>query len=149
MVQAPELDGDGEPVTTMVVDWQPVPPGAAQTQSKDPWAQPRRQDQRTAVLRLKRVLMSILADQGIDLPIQPDGPVVRMVDKETVRERFFAGTPADGTSTQKRQFKYQQFKRALDYAEDRQLIGIGEIGKVTYIWLARRLDIEDDENEPD
>ena len=148
MVQAPELDGDGEPVTTMVVDWQPVPPGAAQTQSKDPWAQPRRQDQRTAVLRLKRVLMSILADQGIDLPIQPDGPVVRMVDKETVRERFFAGTPADGTSTQKRQFKYQQFKRALDYAEDRQLIGIGEIGKVTYIWLAQP-DIEDDENEPD
>jgi len=149
VVKHPEKDEDGEAITTLVIDWQPVPPGGAQPQPKpDLWAQSRRQDQRTAVLRLKRVLMSILADQGVDLPIPPDGPVVRMVDKETVRERFFAGTPADGTAMQKRQFKYQQFKRALDYAEDHQLIGIGEIGKVTYIWLAR-LDIEDDENEPD
>ena len=46
----------------------------------------RRQDQRTAVLRLKRVLMTILAEQGVDLPIGPDGPVVRMVDQEIVRE---------------------------------------------------------------
>jgi hypothetical protein len=149
VVQHPEKDEDGEAITTLVIDWQPVPPGGAQPQPKpDPWAQSRRQDQRTAVLRLKRVLMSILADQGVDLRIPPDGPVVRMVDKEIVRERFFTGTAAEGTPTQKRQFKYQQFKRALGYAEDQQLIGIGEIGKVTYVWLAR-LDIEDNENEPD
>jgi len=148
-VEHPEKDEDGEAITTLVIDWQAVPPGGAQPQPKpDPWAQSRRQDQRTAVLRLKRVLMSILADQGVDLQIPPDGPVVRMVDKEIVREWFFAGTPAEGTPRQQRQFKYLQFKRALGYAEDQQLIGIGEIGKVTYVWLAR-LDIEDDENEPD
>jgi hypothetical protein len=28
------------------------------------------------VLRLKRVLMEILADQGVDPPIPPDGPTV-------------------------------------------------------------------------
>jgi hypothetical protein len=148
-IELPEKDEDGEPYSSLVIDWQPVPPGGTQPQPKpDPWARSRRLDQRTAVLRLKRVLMSILVDQGVDLPVPPDGPVVRMVDKEIVREWFFAGTPAEGTSRQKRQFKHLQFKRALGYAEDHQLIGIGEIGKVTYIWLAR-LDIEDHENEPD
>jgi hypothetical protein len=133
VVEHPEKDEDGEAITTLVIDWQSVPPGGTQPQPRsDPWAQSRRQDQRTAVLRL----------------IPPDGPVVRMVDKEIVREQFFAGTPADGTPTQKRQLKYQQFTRALGYAEDQQLVGIGEIGDVTYVWLAR-LDAEDGENEPD
>ena len=56
----------------------------------DPWAKPKRQDQRTAALRLKRVLMAILAEQGVDLPIAPDGPVVRMVDQKLVRKAFYA-----------------------------------------------------------
>ena len=58
VVEAPEPDEDGEPITTMVVDWQPNTPGGNQARpGPDPWAQSRRQDQRTAVLRLKRVLM--------------------------------------------------------------------------------------------
>ena len=139
-------DEDGEPETTMVVDWSP--PGSAQAESvpNDPWAKPKRQDQRTAVLRLKRVLMTILAEQGVDLPISPDGPTVRMVDQERVRKAFYASTAADGTPKQKRQFRYAQFKRALDWAEQEQLIAIGEIGEVTYIWLTRP-DPEDTEEE--
>ena len=73
MVQAPEPDEDGEPISTMVVDWVPAPPGGAQPEL-DPWAQARRQDQRTAGLRLKRVLMGALADQGVELPILPNRP---------------------------------------------------------------------------
>jgi hypothetical protein len=60
-----------------------------------------------------------------------------MVDQELVRKDFYASTPADGTPKQKRQFRYAQFKRALDWAEQEQLIAIGEIGEVTYIWLTR------------
>ena len=30
MVEAPEPDEDGEPISTMVVDWVPAPPGGAQ-----------------------------------------------------------------------------------------------------------------------
>jgi len=91
-VEAPQKDEDGEPVTTMVVDW--LPPGTAQAASApdDPWARPKRQDQRTAVQRLKRVLMSILAEQGLDLPVEPDGPMVRMVDQKAVRKAFYART---------------------------------------------------------
>ena len=103
----------------------------------DPWAECRRQDQRTAVLRLKRVLMDILADRGVDLPIPPDGPTVRMVDQEIVREQFYSHTPAEGTPKQKRQLRFLQFKRALGWAEDQQLIGIEEINDVTYLRLSR------------
>jgi AAA domain-containing protein len=136
MVEVPEKDEDGDPITTMVVDW--LPPGSAEAAaaSDDPWAQPKRQDQRTAVLRLKRVLMAELAEHGEDRPT-PDGPIVRMIDQEIVRERFYTCTPAEGTPKQKRQIRYLQFKRALSWAEDEQLIGIGEAGDITFIWLAR------------
>jgi hypothetical protein len=89
------------------------------------------------VLRLKRVLMSVLAEQGVELPIPPDGPTVRMVDQEVVREQFYVGTPADGTPEQRGKFRRQKFSRALDWAEDQQLIGIGEIDGIAYIWLTR------------
>jgi hypothetical protein len=144
-IEAPEPDEDGESVTTMVVDWQPAGAAGAQPHS-DPWSLCRRQDQRTAVLRLKRVLMAILAEQGVDLPTGPDRPVVPMVDQELVRERFYAGTPADGTPEQRGRLRRQRFLAALDWAEQKQLIGIGEIGDLTYVWLARP---EAEEEEPD
>ena len=135
-VEALQPDEDGEPITTMVVDWRPPTQGGNRPE-RDPWAESRRQDQRTAVLRLKRVLMEILADQGVDLPIPPDGPTLRMVDKDLVQERFYSRTPVEGTPKQKRQLRFLQFKRALGWAEDQQLIGIGEIEGVTYLWLSR------------
>lgn len=122
VVEHPEKDEDGEAITTLVIDWQPVPPGGAQPQAEpDPWAQGRRQEQRTAALRLKRVLMGILADQGVELPIPPDGPVVRMVAQKIVQKEFYTHTPADGSPEQKRKIRHQQFSRALAWAEDKQI----------------------------
>ena len=135
-VNASEPDEDGEPITTMVVDWVAASPGGAQAPA-DPWAQGRRQDQRTAALRLKRVLMSVLADEGVELPIPPDGPMVRMIDQEIVRDEFYAHTPADGTPEQKGKTRRQKFFRALEWAEDQDLIGAGEVDGVTYLWLTR------------
>ena len=115
-VEAPEKDEDGDPITTMVVDW--LPPGAAPAPStpEDPWAKPKRQDQRTAVLRLKRVLMAILADQGVDLSIAPNGPVLRMVEQNLVRKAFYTCTPTEGdTPKQKAEFRRKRFNRALDW----------------------------------
>ena len=99
------------------------------------------------MLRLKRVLMSILADQGVELPIPPDGPTVRMVDQEKAREQFYIHTPADGTPEQKGNLRRQKFLRALDWAEDQQLIAIEEVGGITYLRLTRP-DPENDE-EPE
>ena len=53
--------------------------------------------------------MSALAEHGVELPIPPDGPVVRMVDQEMVREQFYMHTPADGTPEQKGRFRRQRF----------------------------------------
>jgi hypothetical protein len=148
LVEAPEPDEDGDKVTTMVVDW--LPPGTAQATAPpdDPWALAcRQQDQRTAMLRLKRVIMTILAERGIDLPIPPDGPVVRMVDQEIVREVFYGCTPAEDGQTpkQQRQLRHTQFKRARDRAEQNGLIGVGNTGKVTYLWLTRPDGEKDDD----
>ena len=76
--------------------------------------------------------------KGVDLPIPPDGPTVRMVDQELVREEFYTHTPAvDGTPEQKRKARHMQFTRALAYAEGKQLIGVEEIDDVTYLRLTR------------
>ncbi len=105
VVTAPEPDEDGDPITSLVVDWQPAGAPGSPKPGPDPWVDGSRQDQRTALLRLKRVLMEILADRGVDLPISPDGPTVRMVDQEIVREQFYRHTPAEGTAKQKRQLR--------------------------------------------
>ena len=120
------------------MDWLPAGAGGAEGRPEpDPWAAARRQDQRTAVLRLKRVLMAELAERGVDRPVGLDGPTVRMIDQEIIREQFYAGTPAEGTPEQKGKLRRQKFSRALDWAEDQQLIGIEEIDGITYLRLAR------------
>jgi AAA domain len=61
-VNAPEADEDGEPVTTMVVDWVAAPPGGFQSQ-QDPWTHGRRQDQRTALERCRPVGRTIFGSK--------------------------------------------------------------------------------------
>ena len=137
MVEHPEKDEDGDSITTAVIDWLPTGADVGAQPEPDPWSEPRRQDQLTAVMRLKRALMAILAEQGIDMSIPPDGPTVQMVEQNRVRKAFYDCTLAEGTPTQKRKVRYARFKRARDWAEKKQLIAIGKIGKVTYIWLTR------------
>jgi hypothetical protein len=150
VVEAPKPDEDGDPITTMVVDWLPAGTAEAAQPPPDPWAQCRRQDQRTAVLRLKRMLETALSENGIEQPIEPDGPAVRMVDQELVREAFYAGTPADGTPEQKGEFRRKRFNRALDWAEGRQLLVAHEIGGITFLRLNRPGPLDqDDEEEPE
>jgi hypothetical protein len=90
--------------------------------------------------------MSILAEKGVELPIPPNGPVVRMVDQEIVREQFYRQTPADGTPQQKGNLRRQKFLRALEWAEHKRLIGIEDINGVSYLRLTRP-DPETDEEE--
>jgi len=157
MVEAPEKDEDGDPVTTMVVDW--LPPGAAQAAMPpdDPWVAGCRQDeQRAKMSRLKQVLHTALAAHGTEQPIPAiasdetgrrnsspyignefrpgvsSGPVMRMVDQETVREAFYLCTPGDPRQTQ-----LSRFNSARDRAEYLGLIGIGNINGTTYLWLTR------------
>jgi hypothetical protein len=136
VVETPEPDDDGERITSMVVDWQPNTLGGNQPRpGSDPWAQTRRQDQRAAVLRLKRVMMSAMAEHGVEREIPPDGPAAWMIDQEVVRGLYYAQTPADGTPKQKADARRAQFKRALDWAEAQELIASHEIDDVVYLRL--------------
>src|SRR4029077_15757633 len=68
-VQLPEHDEDGEPITTLVIQW-----GAQQQQPtqpmKDPWEESRQTETRQAMLLLKRILMAKLAEAGCELPLE-------------------------------------------------------------------------------
>jgi AAA domain len=138
-VQLPELDDDGEPVTTLVIKW------GAQQQSvkpeRDLWEDDRKTETRQAMLLLKRVLMAKLAEAGIELPLEPP---VRGIDREIVRIEFYATTPVDGTEHQKQERRRKRFNRALDRAHEKQLIGIREIGTATYLWLQLQQPSEDE-----
>jgi hypothetical protein len=155
IVEAPEPDEDGEPITTMVVDW--LPPAAGPTSGAppppDPWLEGcRQEEQRVGMSRFKRVLMAALAEHGVDQPIPSptqvpnstppigdelgtpvgDRLVVRMVAQEIVREAFYLCTPDDPKQTQ-----HNRFIRARDRAEHRGLIRAGNIDGVTFLWLTR------------
>jgi hypothetical protein len=139
-VQLPELDEDGEPISTLVIQW-----GAQQQQSTkpthDPWEESRQTETRQAMLLLKRVMMAKLAAEGFELPLEPP---VRGIDREIVRTEFYATTPVDGTEHQKQEQRRKRFSRALERACEKQLIGVREIGAVTYLWLQLQ---QPDENE--
>ena len=94
-----------------------------------------RQDQRTAILRLKRVMMSAMAEHGVEREIPPDGPAAWMIDQEVVRELYYVQTAADGTPKQKLDARRQQFNRARDWAEAQELIASHEIDDVVYLRL--------------
>jgi len=144
-VEDPTPDEDGDPITTLVIDWVAGP--AAPPSPKDPWQQCRRGDQQVAVTRLKRVLMAMLAEHGMNQPMAPNGPAVRMIDREIVRAEFYAQTAADGTPEEKAVTRRVRFLRAVDWAEDNQLVGVREIDGITFLWLIRREPPKADEGE--
>jgi hypothetical protein len=142
-VEGPGHDEDGNPIKSMVVDW--TVPASSASPTQDPWETVRREDQRTAVMRLKRALMATLAELGVELPIPPDGPVVRMIKQEDVRKAFYALTPAEGTPAQKAKQRRQKFIRALDWAEAKGVIAIHEIGEDSFLHLCSFRSDEDEE----
>jgi hypothetical protein len=93
-------------------------------------------------LLLKRVMMAKLAEAGCELPLEPP---VRGIDREIVRAEFYLTTPVDGTKHQKEEQRRKRFNRALERACEKQLIGVREIGTITYLWLQLAQPSEDEE----
>jgi hypothetical protein len=98
------------------------------------------------MLLLKRVLMAKLAEHGVELEKLTSGELtVRGIDQERVREEFYQQTPADGTQRQKQDIRRKRFTRAINRAIEKELIGMREIGAITYIWLVPKQPSEDDD----
>jgi hypothetical protein len=135
-VDDPEPDEDGEPVSTLVIQWQFGPPSTGQAKPEaDPWQDGRRSDTRQALGLLRRVLMAVLADKGAPQQTEPDGPIRQAVDLKILRIEFCAQIAAEGTPEQKRDFRRKKFQRALEHAQEKGLVGIREVDCVTYVWL--------------
>ena len=57
--------------------------------------------------------------------------IPRMIDQTPVR--IYACTPAEGSREQKGRLRRQRFFAALDWVQQEQLIGVGEIEGLTYL----------------
>ena len=144
-VMHPHADEEGEFASTLVVDWT-VPTAAPAGPGPDPWEGERRSDARQTMLLLKRMLMARLAKDGVELEALTSGELtVRGIDQELVREGFYQQTPADGTPREKKEFRRKRFKRAIDRAIEKELIGMREIGDITYLWLLPKQPSEDED----
>jgi hypothetical protein len=123
------VDTKLRPVTTLVIDWSPhpCPPGVGKS---DPWPK--------SLRLLKRTLTSVLADLGTDQRPYPDGPLIRAVDEKFVRAEYYKNYAADGdTKEQKQDTKRKKYRRSIENAQERSLIGVREIDGVQYVWLAQ------------
>jgi AAA domain len=132
VVSVLEPTEDGEE-TTCVIDWE----ANATVSADDPWkGAARRTDAKLALDALRRAMMSLLAEYGVEKELEPEAPAILMIDQERVREEFCANTTAEGaTPKQKQKVKQQRFRRALDKAEEQGLIGRRDIEGVTYLWF--------------
>jgi hypothetical protein len=118
-------DPDGDPITRVVIDWQQqtIKPADAN------WSK--------SLRLLRQVLMTMLADAGFDARPFADGPVVRAVNIDLIRNEFYRQYPADGDERQKVTTRRQAFYRAVKDAQAKGLVTTREVEGVQLIWLTR------------
>lgn len=121
---------DGQ--TTLVIEWQAEQGSTAPP--KEIWP---------PALRVFRDALIAALDGGTLRQVFGDGPTVRAVDREAVRAEFVRRFPAEGDTEERRQANRRQaFKRGLDYARAKSLVGIEVEGKTTCIWLTKAAEAE-------
>jgi hypothetical protein len=121
------VDQHGRPVTTLVLDWGKTaePP----KDRRDDWG-------KGGGKLLRQIVMTLLADCGVDLKPFANGPVVKALEVERVRTEFFKRRHVEGDDKDaKRRAKRIAFRRAMDAAVDRGVIATREVGEVEYVWL--------------
>ena len=123
------VDEDGEKVTTLVIDWSPKLGTEIRNHTGGQWTK--------STQSLRRALMNVLADHGAEERPCPDGPIVRAVDLEILREEFYRSHIAGDNSDQTQAARQKAFRRAINAAQDNGLIGIRDVLGATRIWFAR------------
>jgi AAA domain len=125
------VDEDGEPITTCVVEWSQVtiaaPPGTAKGKG---W--PR------STLKFRAALVTTLELHGVEQRPAPKGAAVLAVELEEVRQEFNKRCPIDDHEREKQlASRRQTFKRSMNSAEQKGLVGILEIDGKFMVWLTR------------
>jgi hypothetical protein len=115
-------DDDGDPLRTLVIEWQPRMAGTIKDWPK-------------ALRLLQRVLVETISASGVNLPIG-DGIKVRAVDLEAARARFYELYPAHGDIETKRQHaRKTAFLRMIKNAQTGGLLDVQVVGEITFLWV--------------
>jgi hypothetical protein len=128
------VDQHSKPLTTLVLDWEKTPgPKSFSTSKEDArWTK--------SLRMLRQALMNTLIDHGQDRRPWADGPTVRAVDADLVRNEFYRTHLAEGTPEQKQAAKQKAFRRAVNDAQAKKLVGILDDGNKVWMWLAAQKD---------
>jgi hypothetical protein len=134
-VQSIDLGTDqhGGQITSLVINW-----GTKEKRSfeqRDHWSK--------SLRLLRQTLMNVLVDHGREQRPFADGPSVRAVDLEVVRQEFYRSYPAEGDQATKQAIRRKAFRRAVVAAQEQDLIGVRDVGAVTLVWLTKPRNEED------
>jgi hypothetical protein len=129
-------DDRGNPITSVIIDWRaPIRPS-----KKDQWPK--------GLSLLRNALLMALSQDGTKTHPFNDKQEEFTVDLELVRTEFYKTYAAEGTEEQKQATRQKAFRRALNDAQSRDLIGVREVaGYVTVIWFTKSTKF--DETPPD
>ncbi len=125
------LDAHGKPRTAPVIDWKLEDAEFASKARAEGWPKP--------LHLLRRALMATLANgEARDMNPKPGGASVRAIDIEVVREEFDAIYPAEGDEKKKKDTRRMAWRRMILSAQEKELIGVREVGGTTLVWLEAR-----------
>ena len=119
------VDRHGQQITSLVIDW-----GAKEQREPEQherWSK--------SVRLLRQVLMNVLVDHGREQRPFHDGPIVRAVDLEIVRQEFYRSYPAEGDAAARQAVRQKAFRRVVITAQEQNLVGVREVDGLTLVWL--------------
>jgi AAA domain len=125
------VDEDGDPITTCVIEWSRVtvaaPPEAAKGKN---W--PR------STIRFRAALVTTLTLHATEQRPDSGGATVFAVELDQLRAEFDRRYPIDGHNREKQlASRRQAFKRSMNTAELKGLIGSRDVGGKFMVWLTR------------
>jgi hypothetical protein len=121
-------DDDGDPVTRIAINWEKQTEAIARAADAN-WSK--------SLRLLRQVLITVLSDAGFDTTPFADGPVVRAVQLDLIRNEFYRQHAADGDERQKTAARRKAFYRAVQNAQDKKLVSTREVDGVQLIWLTK------------
>ncbi len=113
-------DMEGNPIKSAVVDWS----GEAANEVSIPRLH------LTPATRAYVQAVAVLQNEAAPLRVYPDGPMLKVLDRERVRTEFYASFAADNQAA-----KRQAFNRGETKAKENGLINFRQVGDLTWIWL--------------
>ena len=122
------VDHRGNAITSVIIDWQPP---REPTKKDDQWPK--------STKLLLRALQLMIGQHGVQTHPYNDKQEELTVDLELVRAEFYKTYAGEGTEEQKQSARQKAFRRAINEAQSRDLIGVREVaGCVTVVWFAKQ-----------